>query len=193
MYNVRDHYWYVTSDERMVYGSARNIYVDPASDADFLAWTAIGNAANYTESEAGIWHLMQEFVPAFLWDGATFSQPGLDQYTKSQLTAYCKNARWLKEQGGLTLSTGKPIDTNDRAQAKINGAKLMALDKATTYNPNWQYADGTVVQINANAVIAMSNELQTHIDNCFNISAGVLAQITAGTITTLAQIDAAFG
>jgi hypothetical protein len=41
-------------------------------------------------------------------------------------------------------------------------------------------------------VIAMSDELQAHINNCFVIAADVQAQITAGAITTCEQVDAAF-
>jgi hypothetical protein len=39
----------------------------------------------------------------------------------------------------------------------------------------------------------MSIELLTHINNCFSISADVLAAIEEGTITTREEIDAAFG
>jgi hypothetical protein len=38
----------------------------------------------------------------------------------------------------------------------------------------------------------MSDELQTHINNCFDIASQTLAGIADGSITTLAQIDAAF-
>ena len=38
----------------------------------------------------------------------------------------------------------------------------------------------------------MNNELLVHINNCFSISADMVAGIEDGTITTHEQIDAAF-
>jgi hypothetical protein len=130
-------------------------------------------------------------LPSWLLDAPSFIQPTPTSYSQSQLVAYSNDRRWAKEQGGLTLSSGKPIKTDDRAQAKINGAKLIAID-TTPYSPNWQFADGSIVQLSAADVIDMSNQLQAHIENCFTISANNATGIANGTITTLEQIDAAY-
>jgi hypothetical protein len=114
------------------------------------------------------------------------SQLTATTYSKAQLTGYTADARWRKEQGGLTLASGMPIITDDRAQAKINGARIAAL--AT----KWYAADGMFYDLTSAQVIAMSDELQAHINNCFVIAADVQAQITAGAITTCEQVDAAF-
>jgi hypothetical protein len=91
----------------------------------------------------------------------------------------------------MVLASGMPIATDDRAQAKINGAVL-----AATADPNfttqWHAADGSYWALDAAAITAMSNELQTHINNCFTTSSQTMAGIADGSITTLAQIDSAF-
>jgi hypothetical protein len=56
----------------------------------------------------------------------------------------------------------------------------------------WAAADGNVYPLDGAQIVAMNNELLTHINNCFAVFADVLAQIEAGTITTHEQIDAAF-
>ena len=41
-------------------------------------------------------------------------------------------------------------------------------------------------------IIGLNNDLLTHINDCFSISAMVHSEIDDGSITTLEQIDAAF-
>ena len=118
------------------------------------------------------------------------------------LTYYSLYKRWQKEQGGITLVSGMPIETDDRAQAKISGVMLAVLNSATAlappgsglpnYSTSWHAADDTVWPIDANMIKAMNNELQNHINVCFAASAQVLAGIADGTVTTREQIDATF-
>ena len=112
--------------------------------------------------------------------------------TKPELVQYNNVRRWEKEVGGITLSFGMPIKTNDRAQAKITGVYAAQQVNPAVTTP-WHAADGTVHQLTAAQIETMSIELLTHINNCFSISADVLAAIEEGTITTREEIDAAFG
>jgi hypothetical protein len=50
----------------------------------------------------------------------------------------------------------------------------------------------TVHHLDASQVIAINNELLTHINNYFTISADVRAGVEAGAIATHEEIDAAF-
>jgi hypothetical protein len=84
-----------------------------------------------------------------------------------------------------------PIKTDDRSQAKINGARHAAEEDAS-FTTEWHAADASFHHMTSADVIAMSDELQAHIDNCFTTSSTVAAGIDAGTTTTLDQIDAAF-
>jgi hypothetical protein len=111
--------------------------------------------------------------------------------TISELTAYNGQARYNKETGGITVSLGFPIKTDDRAQAKINGMRLAAMNNEVQ-STIWHAADGTLHTVDDAQIITMSNEMQLHIDNCFNISADCLGKISNGTYTTFAQIDAAY-
>ena len=111
--------------------------------------------------------------------------------TVSELIAYNGQVRFMKETGGIILSLGFPIKTDDRAQAKINGMRLAAMNNQVQ-STVWHAADGTRHTVTDAEIIVMSNEMQQHIDNCFNISANCLTQINSGAITTLDQIDAAY-
>ena len=107
------------------------------------------------------------------------------------LESYCIYKRWLKEQGGLTLTSGMPIDTDDRSQAKINGVTLEANANAS-FTTHWHAADGTYWPLVNTDITSMSSQLQAHINNCFTILAQTMTSIGNGSITTLAEIDAAF-
>ena len=53
--------------------------------------------------------------------------------------------------------------------------------------------DNPIHQLTAARIEPVNVDLLTHINNCFSISADVLAAIEEGTITTREEIDAAFG
>jgi hypothetical protein len=192
--NIADHYWIIGGSTSDIYQSASNTMV-PVDNADYIKWTDAGGSVSTILNESELAEVLRNrgsALPAWLLNSSSFIQPTPTTYTTDQLKAYSENKRWAKEQGGVTLTAGQPIKTDDRSQAKINGAKLMAIDKTTTYNPFWHFADDSIVQLNSNDVLAMSNDLQTHIENCFTISASTNTEIDNGTITTLEQIDAAY-
>jgi hypothetical protein len=192
MFNARDWYWSVGDDAARVFSSRRNTYVDAANDADYAAWAKIhGPYPSQVESESDIWFYLQEFMPAWLWNGTTMAQPSATTYSKHQLAGYAAEARGRKEQGGMTLATGMPILTDERAQVRILGLRLVAHDNAPL-TTKWLAPDGKFYDLTAAQVIAMSDELQAHINDCFVIAADVQAQIAAGAITTREQVDSAF-
>jgi uncharacterized protein DUF4376 len=171
MYRADDHYWIIGGDEAQVWSSKRAGYV-PVSDADYVAWL-LGNGPTHIAT-------MQELEQVFV-----------AQYPRGALTTYTWYRRWRMEQAGITLASGMPIKTDDRAQAKISGAYLAAQISTTVTTP-WQAADNTVHNLTAADIEAMNVELLTHINRAFSISADAIAQIDAGTITTIEQIDALF-
>jgi hypothetical protein len=190
--NIADHYWIIGGSASDVYQSKSNTLV-AVGDADYVAWSAIyvpTPIASETEL-AGALQANGSQLPAWLFTAPSFIQPTPTTYSPEQLKAYTADARWRKEQGGLTLTSDMPIKTDDRSQAKINGARVVAENNASL-TTQWHAADGTFYDLTAAQVITMSDELQAHIDNCFAISADTSSQIDGGTITTLAQIDAAF-
>lgn len=170
-YDIKDWYWFIADDRANVWSSLKAISV-PVADAGYAAFVEGGNVAAPIEF-ADLKSMFAEHYP-----------PGM-------LDTYAVFRRWQREQAGLTLTSGMKIRTDDRSQAKITGvyAAAQAMPTVTT---TWHAADGTDHPLDATAITAMNQELLIHIDDCFAISADVLAQIAAGTITTREQIDAAF-
>lgn len=170
-FDIRDWYWFIADDRDNVWSSLKAASV-PISDEGYQAFVAGGNSAAPIEF-ADLRAMFAEHYPGGM----------LDTYTASK--------RWQKEQAGITLASGMPIRTDDRSQAKITGTYTAVKVKPTATTP-WHAADGTVHQLDAAQIEQMNVELLTHINNCFSVSADVLAEIDAGTITTRDQIDAAF-
>jgi hypothetical protein len=172
MYMPQNWYWIIGEDQTSVWSSARATAV-PVDDADYVAW------------------LVAHGVPTPIATKGDLQVVLAEQYPPGMLETYCISKRWQKEQAGITLTSGMPIKTDDRSQAKITGA-YAAAQAMPTVTTMWQAADGSVHALDATQIIAMNEELLIHIDDCFAISAQVLTDIAAGTITTREQIDAAF-
>jgi hypothetical protein len=184
------HYWAIGGSETEVYSSAANSMV-PVDDPDYLAW---GRTATPIPSEAELADVLKAYpvIKPWLFNAAdSFIQPAAGVYSAPQLKAYSDDARWRKEQGGIVTTAGFPIKTDDRAQAKITGVWSAASIQPDVITP-WHCADGTVVQLDAAGMTAMHDDLLTHFNDCFSISADNYTAIDAGTMTTLEEIDAAF-
>lgn len=186
--------WYWSIGGRL-YASARNIYVG-ADDAALMAWQAAGGLAPRIASEAELWDVLQARLPAmfplWLFNGATFVQPGAGQYTPVQLLAYAAAARYAKETGGITVN-GIGIDTSRGSQALITGAwaTVQVQPNATI---QWKAADGTWAALNATQITALATAVTNHVQACFAAEAALDAAINAAppTVTSRAQVDAAF-
>lgn len=106
------------------------------------------------------------------------------------LAAYAATKRWEKEVGGIEVG-GMTIHTDDRSKSLIMGARLAAsldLEFAT----EWKTASGVFVTVDAGQVTAISDAVLAHVAHCFALEAAVLDAIASETITTPAEIDAAF-
>jgi hypothetical protein len=187
--NPLAHYWIIGGAATDVYSSATNT-MTPVDDPAYVAW---GRQATPIPSEAELAEVLKPYFADRVWlfraDG--FIQPTPTTYTVSQLKAYSDDARWRKEQGGLTTTAGFPIMTDDRAQAKITGAYTASVIQPEVVTP-WRCADGVVRPLDAAGIAAMNNDLLTHINNCFGVSEDNYIAIDAGEMTTREEIDAAF-
>ncbi len=192
MFNAKNWYWLVGGVA--LYSSARNVYV-PVHDADFITWRDAGNTAYTIPTEAELWVTISQhapgYLPDWLFDGAAFSQPAVGVFTKAQLIAYAKKKRWEKEVGGITVN-GVAVSTDDRSKLLIAGSRLAA-QADPEWKTVWDGADGESYPVNAAAMIVISDAVQRHVNvDCFEDYSTVKAGINAGTITTLAEIDAVF-
>jgi Domain of unknown function (DUF4376) len=190
MFNAQDWYWNVAGDMTKVYSSKRNTYVDPASDADYAAWSQAGNATIAAQNEGDIWYYTKNFMPLWLWNGATMSQPGVGVYTKDQLNNYNALVRYNKVAGGTTAA-GIPIKTDDLSRGYVQGGRALA-EADSTFHTSWYGSDGNFYPVDAPTMIQMSNALGTHTNNCYMIFSQTADAITKGNITTTGQIDSAY-
>ena len=203
--NIADHYWKILdrSDDG-VYQSKTNSMV-PDSDSRYAQWRTVAGDATPIASERELALTLRNrasALPEWLLSAPSFIQPSPDSYSADQLKAYANDARWRKEQGGTTSTMGPPIKTDDRAQAKITGLHTAVTQPAAsqeaqpslppTRYTDFHFADGTIQSISTSMIIGLNNDLLTHINDCFSISAMVHSEIDDGSITTLEQIDAAF-
>jgi hypothetical protein len=169
--------WYWLADDGRVFSAERGIVVDD-QDADYQAFAAAQTAAtwprdaNGDQTETSLLEALEPF-------GFGIS-----------LVSYASQRRWLKEVGGITLG-GVPISTDDRSKQMILGARVAAMANEN-FTTTWVAADGSLHQMNAALLTAISDAVLEHVRSVFATYAEVLAAIDNGEITSKAQIDAAF-
>ncbi|QPC87145.1 DUF4376 domain-containing protein [Mesorhizobium sp. NBSH29] len=103
---------------------------------------------------------------------------------------YTAKRRWEIETGGLSFA-GATIATDAQSQTKVLGARVAA-DADPNFTTQWKAAGGEFIQLNASAIIAISNAVLNHISTCFSAEAEIMGQIATNDITTVEQIDTAF-
>jgi hypothetical protein len=169
-----DHYWIVGDDAASAWSSARATYV-PLGDASYTAWRATsGGLTTRIVSES-------ELTAVLAAHG--LRGPVVD------LVAYAADARWRRETGGIVVGD-VPVETDRQSQAMLTGAHAyVAAHPAATIQ--WKTAAGFVT-LDAATVTALALAVGAHVQASFACEADVAAQIASGSITTPAQIDAAF-
>lgn len=176
MFNVKDWYW-LASDGR-VYSSARLAQLT-TSDAGYQAFVAAnGGAGSWPQDASGNQTLaaLQEVLSAY---GAYVD-----------LKAYTAAKRFNIETGGTTIN-GTLIATDRESQAMISGAFNMATNNPS-FTTQWKNDDGTFTALTAAQIISLAVAVGNFVSSCFSKEATTVAAITAGTITTTAQVDAVF-
>jgi hypothetical protein len=192
LFNAQDWYWTVTSHSTtLVYGSARNIYVDPATDVDYGNWvTATGSSPYAVADESEVWFYTQEFMPAWLWNGSTMSQPAVGEYTKDQLDNYNSLVRFDKVNEGM-IAAGVPVRTDDYSRNLIQGGNQLALADPD-FTTQWYGSDGHWYTVNAAQMIEIATMVGNHTNDCYTVFQEMGQGILTNTITQPSQIDAAY-
>ncbi|MBX9873344.1 MAG: DUF4376 domain-containing protein [Beijerinckiaceae bacterium] len=106
------------------------------------------------------------------------------------LVAYAADRRWQNEVGGIVVAD-VPVATDDRSKLMITGARVAAMADPG-WSTVWHGADGNTYPVDVAAMVLISDAVQAHVNAGFATFATVKAAIEAGTITTTAEIDAAF-
>lgn len=170
--------WYWLADDGRIFASARMTIVD-VNDEDYVAWAAGGGFPTIwprdDEGEQTDAALQEVLRPYGLW---------------VDLVAYARDARWRAEVGGMVWN-GVPIATDDSSKVKIAGARIAA-QANPGFETTWWDMDGEGIVVDAALIIQLSDAVLAHVDGTFTTFGQVRAAITAGTITTREEVDAAF-
>ncbi len=116
---------------------------------------------------------------------AQINHPGM------MLQEYAATKRWEREVSG-TVWNGWPVLSDRESQSKII-AEVVAIEKGERADGDpWKFADGEFRPLTNEQMDDLAAAVRLHVRNSYGIEAQVLAAIEAGSITTEAQIDAAF-
>jgi hypothetical protein len=190
MINARNWYWTVASNADAIYSSKTNTYV-AADDADYTEWAG-AHAPIAIPDEVELWGVIKPNIPEtpdWLFNGTLFVQPAPGEYSKAQLATYAGDVRWQAE---VTGSSGGIAYRTDRVSRALLNTTLTYLRANTGTSVEWKALDGTFTTLDAAGMEAFNNDVNIHVEQCYAAEKTCKADIEAGTITTLAQIDAVF-
>lgn len=172
MYDPSNWYWIVDGDTSKAWSSATAGFV-PVSDETYSAWLASGGG------------------PTPIGSLAELAEVFAAQYPGGMLKTYAAAVRYAKEIAGCTVG-GVTYPSDRDTQAKLTAAALFAqVDNTQTFQ--WKLADGSFSdELSAAQMITIAAAVGGYVNSCFAEEAAVVAEIDAGTITTRAQVDAAF-
>jgi hypothetical protein len=169
-YTPNDWYWIVAGDQANVWSSGRAMSV-PVADAGYVAWLDAGNAPSQAATMADLENVL-----------ATQYPPGTPR-------TYNAFARYTKASGGVSIG-GKPYLSDPVSRNTAASAHDYAVANPG-HITDWKLADGTFTQLDEPG-LAHVVQMATFVQACFTCESNTLTAINGGSITTLAQIDAAF-
>lgn len=168
---------------RVVDGAVVEIWLSPGED--------VTPVKAFHPDYPGHWHACGVDVePGFQFTDGAFNPPVAEPKSMGELLAHAADLRWRKEVGGVLVGD-VPVATDDRSKLMITGARVAAMADPD-WSTEWHGADGATYPVDAVAMVAISDAVQAHVNDVFATFAAVKAAIEAGTITTTAEIDAAF-
>jgi hypothetical protein len=106
------------------------------------------------------------------------------------LEEWAADYRWQREVGGMNVG-GINVMTDDRSKMLIMGARMKA-DADPSFTTRFKTTEGVFVSLGAAQIVAVSDALLVHVDQCFALEDTAIAGIVAGTITTPEQVGAVF-
>jgi hypothetical protein len=117
----------------------------------------------------------------------TFTAPAAPAATTAQLMVYAASKQQSVSSNGLTVG-GVFVGTDTQGLTLLNGAVALA-GQVPSQAFSWSIPTGSV-SLTASQVIAIGVAVATFVQHTFTALQAVQSAITAGTITTTAQIDA---
>jgi hypothetical protein len=170
-YRPDNWYWFVGADTDNVWSSARAMNV-PISDADYVAWLANHSMTPQMASMAELEDTLRQSFP------------------RGTPRTYAADARFRKASGGATVG-GKPYLTDPVSRNTLGSAHDYAVANPG-HITDWKLADGTFIKLDEPGLAHALQQIATFVQSCFSCESTLVTGIDGGTITTLAEIDAAF-
>lgn len=176
MYNPANWFWIVAGDQSRVYSSAACAFM-PISDSRYVTFLQQGGVATSIGSMDELTQVLAVQFPA------------------GTLPTYANVVQWAKATAGYaTTISGQQVifPTTADSFAFISGKvqRLQQPDPPTSII--WQTGPFTFVDIPAADFTALATSIADFLQGTFDTLASVMSQIGAGTITSRAQVDAAF-
>jgi len=173
--------WFWIADDNRVFGSQTQTISDNA-DPDYLAWTEAGNLPTVWPRDAAgnqtVESLQEVLTPYDIF---------------IDLVAYAANARYRHASGGLTVSSISAIPFYSDPVARNTLANAYEHVKSMPGSSiDWKLSDGSFVTLDEAALSAAVTAMSTFVQSCFTCESETQDNIGSGTITTHAQVDAAF-
>ena len=101
---------------------------------------------------------------------------------KSRAYKILADWRWQREEAGTyveALNTTVPTDRT--TQIKIMAAYIKARESSDFIIPSWKFADGVLISLDANLIIAIGDAITNHVQECFNEEANISNMIQTAT------------
>jgi hypothetical protein len=170
--------WYWLADDSRVYAGPTQLQVTD-TDPDYVAWIGAGRTPiAWPRDEAG--NQTDEALQTALAPYGMFAS----------LTYYAADARWRRQTGGIIV-TGIQYRSDRISANERNRAYNYALaDPSAIFQ--WKRPDGTFVSLDNAAMTKVALSESTFVQACFACEKTTVASIAGASITTHAQVDAAF-
>lgn len=151
-----------------------------------------GEMFGYDESDAAQAKIIAEKATDAGWRDVTASWPPAP--SKAQLVAYADAKRQSIAAGGITVNVGtaaNPIECLVSTDAAgIADLQLLLAQASATGQTTWYQSNGNLTVTTAQ-IQAIQSAVATFVASVYRAYSAVAAEISAATITTTAQIDAA--
>jgi hypothetical protein len=180
MQNPYSNYW--LADDGRVFGSAAQTIVT-TSDPDYVTWTQALFPTPWPRDGAG------NQTDAALQEVLTPYNLFVD------LAAYAAYVRYSYASGGIivtSLGGSVPFLTDPVSRNTVNSAWDYLNAKGTGNSIQWKMSDGSFITLSTTQMNTLMNDMSVFVQSCFTCESTTVAGITGGTITTRAQVDAAF-
>jgi hypothetical protein len=171
--------WYWLADDARVYDSANQVITND-QNAGYVAWKVNNAPSSWPRDDAGnqtVAALQEVLAPYNLF---------------SNLTYYTADARYRKAGGGLTINSISPVPFFTDPVARNTLANANEYAKVTPHTTDWKLSNGSFIQLSPTQLTTATNAMANFVQACFTCESTTVNGINGGSITTRAQVDAAF-